>query len=213
MDLTDYCCSIKSVTLLLIERPRNHSSQIAALGPNDKPLSLSLPVHDPKWRFFWRMGPPPKKTKFPLLNMDAVIPSEIPEWSEVMDTWGNKMLDTLNTVSEMIALGFDLPVDTFSKKLFCGPHLLAPTGSDYSLYNKEGTVLAGFHYDLNFLTIHGKSRYPGLYIWTKEGKKMAVAVPEGCLLVQVTSCDKLSFKFSSRQGWKKRNLSLLFFRL
>ena len=109
-----------------------------------------------------------------------------------------------------------------------GPHLLAPTGSDLSGANrKAGTVLAGWHNDLNLLTIHGKSRctgpdapsptpspyrsssaplgtsprqrpqlappplcrrgrrrYPGLFVWLKDGTKMAVKVPPGCLLVQ-----------------------------
>jgi hypothetical protein len=52
-----------------------------------------------------------------------------------------------------------------------GPHLLAPTGSDLHTeqYGKLGTVLAGYHYDLNFLTIHGKSRFPGLNIWLRDG--------------------------------------------
>jgi isopenicillin N synthase-like dioxygenase len=38
--------------------------------------------------------------------------------------------------------------------------------------------------DLNFMTIHGKSRFPGLYVWTREGVKMPVKMPEGCLLIQ-----------------------------
>jgi isopenicillin N synthase-like dioxygenase len=38
--------------------------------------------------------------------------------------------------------------------------------------------------DLNLLTIHGKSRFPGLYIWTPQGKKLLVRIREGCLLVQ-----------------------------
>jgi hypothetical protein len=38
--------------------------------------------------------------------------------------------------------------------------------------------------DLNFMTIHGKSRFPGLFIWTREGKRVPVKVPDGCLLVQ-----------------------------
>jgi hypothetical protein len=50
---------------------------------------------------------------------------------------------------------------------------------------EKGTILAGFHYDLNFMTIHGKSRFPGLFLWTREGKKTQVAVPDGCLLIQV----------------------------
>lgn len=58
----------------------------------------------------------------------------------------------------------------------------------FSVEGAKGTILAGFHYDLNFLTIHGKSRFPGLYIWTREGKKTQVVVPDGCLLIQVASC-------------------------
>ena len=117
--------------------------------------------------------------------MDAVVPPEIPEWRFIMDAWGSKMLNALNVTAEMAAKGFGLPSDAFSSRLSYGPHLLAPTGSDYSISDGEGTVLAGFHYDLNFLTIHGKSRYPGLFVWTRSGRRVAVAVPDGCLLVQV----------------------------
>lgn len=36
--------------------------------------------------------------------------------------------------------------------------------------------------DLNFLTIHGKSRYPGLHIWARNtGKRLVASVPDGCL--------------------------------
>lgn len=47
-----------------------------------------------------------------------------------------------------------------------------------------GTVFAGFHNDLNFLTVHGKSRFPGLFIWLRDGTKVPVRIPEGCLLLQ-----------------------------
>ena len=67
---------------------------------------------------------------------------------------------------------------------FQGPHLLAPTGSDLRRHGQEGTVFAGYHYDLNFLTIHGRSRFPGLNIWLRNGQKMGVKVPVGCLLIQ-----------------------------
>jgi len=55
---------------------------------------------------------------------------------------------------------------------------------DLNIYNKVGTVLAGFHTDLNFMTIHGKSRFPGLYVWTSDDKKLLVRIRDGCLLVQ-----------------------------
>jgi hypothetical protein len=48
--------------------------------------------------------------------------------------------------------------------------LLAPTGSDLARFD-ENTVFSGVHYDLNFLTIHGKSNYGGLYIWLRNGQK------------------------------------------
>ena len=49
-----------------------------------------------------------------------------------------------------------------------GEHKLAPTGSDLNKFD-VGTVFAGYHYDFNFLTIHGKSRYPGLFAWLRTG--------------------------------------------
>jgi isopenicillin N synthase-like dioxygenase len=58
------------------------------------------------------------------------------------------------------------------------PHILAPTASDLVKYNKKDTILAGFHTDLNFLTIHGRSRYPGLHIWARNtGKRIPVRFP------------------------------------
>jgi len=66
------------------------------------------------------------------------------------------------------------------------PHILAPTASDLQKYGAKDTILAGFHTDLNFLTIHGRSRYPGLHIWARNtGKRIAVSIPAGnYLLVQ-----------------------------
>jgi isopenicillin N synthase-like dioxygenase len=72
-----------------------------------------------------------------------------------MDGWGGKMLEAVKTLAEMAAEGFGLPPDVFTSKMQNGPHLLAPTGSNYKDYSEEGTILAGFHTDLNFLTIHG----------------------------------------------------------
>ncbi|CAF1328409.1 unnamed protein product [Rotaria sordida] len=65
-----------------------------------------------------------------------------------------------------------------------GPHVLAPTGSDLARFGKLGTVLASFHSDIGFLTIHGRARFPGLFVWTREGKRLAVKVAQGCLLLQ-----------------------------
>lgn len=167
-----------------IERARNHCARMGAYGPDDKPISPCPPEFDKKWRFFWRIGPVPEKTEFPQLNSDPVIPPEFPEWKDTMNMWGGKMIDAIYTLSEMAAVGFNMPPDAFTSRMQFGPHLLAPTGSDFKKFNTTGHILAGYHYDLNFMTIHGKSRFPGLYVWTREGKKMTVNIPDGCLLVQ-----------------------------
>ncbi|URE12222.1 hypothetical protein MUK42_36998 [Musa troglodytarum] len=144
---------------------------------------------DPKWRYMWRVGPRPANTRFQELNSEPVIPEGFPEWKETMDSWGSKMIAAIEVVAEMAAIGFGLDKDSFTSLMkqgvrFQGPHLLAPTGSDLQRHGSLGTVFAGYHYDLNFLTIHGRSRFPGLSIWLRNGQKMEVKVPVGCLLIQ-----------------------------
>ena len=93
------------------------------------------------------------------------------------------MIDGCYTVAEMAAVGMGFERNIFTKMLDGGQHKLAPTGSDLVKYN-VGTIFAGHHYDFNFLTIHGKSRYPGLFAWLRTGEKFTVQVPEGHLLLQ-----------------------------
>ncbi|KAJ3111438.1 hypothetical protein HDU96_005698 [Phlyctochytrium bullatum] len=156
--------------------------RVSKMPETEKPLDFNGP--DPKWRFFWRIGSVPETTKFPQLNAEPVVPKALPHWTSLMNEWGTLLHDGVTVLAEMLAVGFDLPRDTFTKMTKNGPHLLAPTGSDLEKYGKVDTVLAGFHTDLNFLTIHGKSRFPGLHIWTKDGQKLLARVPDGCLLVQ-----------------------------
>jgi isopenicillin N synthase-like dioxygenase len=166
------------------ERARNHCARMKGLNDSERPLTECPPEKDHKSRFFWRIGPPPEDDAHRDLNMPPVVPKAFPNWAETMNGWGETILNTVKTVSEMAALGFDLPADTFTSKMHRAPHLLAPTGSDLKTFGKLGTVFAGYHYDLNFLTIHGKSRFSGLYVWTRDGRKMLVKVPDGCLLLQ-----------------------------
>ncbi|KAL2478469.1 2-oxoglutarate (2OG) and Fe(II)-dependent oxygenase superfamily protein [Forsythia ovata] len=139
---------------------------------------------DPKWRYMWRVGPRPSNTHFKELNSEPVIPEGFPDWKDTMDSWGHKMISAIEAVAEMAAIGFGLQKDAFTSLMKQGPHLLAPTGSDLRRHGQVDTVFAGYHYDLNFLTIHGRSRFPGLNIWLRNGQKMDVKVPVGCLLIQ-----------------------------
>jgi isopenicillin N synthase-like dioxygenase len=150
------------------------------MTPENKPLSVFPPEYDAKWRFFWNIGERPveRQNVYP-----KVVPEDFPEWEERMNTWGGRLLDGGFLAAEMAAIGMGLEPDTFTKMMEKGPHLLAPTGSDLAKW-PIGTNFAGFHYDLNFLTCHGKSRYPGLFVWLRDFRKIQVKVPEGCFLMQ-----------------------------
>jgi len=158
------------------------NERIATLDKENKPLPITGP--DPKWRFFWRIGDRPKEGGFEDLNAAPVIPKAFPQWERTMDGWGGLMLSAVTTCAHMAAIGFGLAPDALTSMMHQGPHLLAPTGSDLSQHGQKNVTLAGWHNDLNLLTIHGKSRYPGLHAWLRDGTKISVKVPDGCLLVQ-----------------------------
>ncbi|KAF2551838.1 hypothetical protein F2Q68_00036477, partial [Brassica cretica] len=81
--------------------------------PNEcKPHIPKGPDH--KWRYMWRVGPRPSNTRFKELNSEPVIPEGFPEWKEVMDSWGYKMISAVEVVAEMAAIGFGLPKDAFT---------------------------------------------------------------------------------------------------
>ena len=164
------------------EVPLPVDDRVATLGEDAKPTPVS--GADPKWRFFWRIGDAPTETAFPALAHPQVVPAAFPQWPSVMDSWGTGLLAACRTVTELLALGYGMERSTIARLLHEGPHKLAPTGTDMSKHGGLHTVMAGFHQDLNLLTIHGKSRYPGLYVWLRDGTKTAVVVPEGCLILQ-----------------------------
>jgi len=116
--------------------------------------------------------------------MPQVIPEGFPEWESVMNRWSSLLLQAVATVAELTAMGLGLEKHTITNMMKHAPHLLAPTGSNLNKHNQIGTALAGFHYDLNLYTIHGASRFPGLSIWLRDGSKVPVRVPKGCLLLQ-----------------------------
>ncbi|RDB28907.1 Gibberellin 20 oxidase 4 [Hypsizygus marmoreus] len=173
-------CAVDEPCLRIIER----------LDPTERPLDISAHSPDPKCRFFWKMTEkPPYETQFPGLSAPNVIPQaeELRErWPPIMEQWGKSMKNAVAILAEMTAIGLGLPAETFRDAGRYGPHILAPTASDLVKYGKKDTILAGFHSDLNFLTIHGRSRYPGLHIWARNtGKRIPVKIPPGnYLLVQ-----------------------------
>ena len=167
-----------------IEMARCHRELLEdlQLSDADTPVSPVEPVLDAKWRYMWKIGDRPQGAAddFPQVVPDA---EEYPDFELKMNTWGEKLHSATLTIAEMAALGMGAEKSAFTSRMEGGAHLLAPTGSDLEK-NDVGAIFAGFHYDISFMTIHGKSRYPGLYVWTRDWKKKAVKVPEGCLLIQ-----------------------------
>lgn len=164
------------------ETARNHALTVKDRFRNDVPDTPQPPPANGLWRFFWRVGE--IKGEDSKLLPPQVIPKGYPEWETTMDSWGYLMRNSVYTVSEMIALGYGWERNMLKDRMEGACQLLAPTGSDLSKYNQHKDILAGFHYDLNFITVHGKSRYPGLSVWTRDGTKMEVKVPDGCVLIQ-----------------------------
>lgn len=143
-------------------------------------------VPDPKWRYFWRIGSSNKNSEFEKLNSENVVPQKFEDtWEKTMNNWGEKMLTVIKKVTRLIEKGLNTKENELSDLLIGGSHLLAPTGTDISKHCALNTVYAGYHYDISFMTIHGKSRYPGLNIWLENGEKKTVKIPDGCLLIQV----------------------------
>ncbi len=173
------------VTPEKIERARDHFEKVKHLPQEDQPLSPFPPTVDMKWRYMWKIGKRPAEAND---DFPQVYPAGegFPDWEDKMNNWGGRLLNAGKTAAEMAAIGMGLEKDTFTKRMEGGAHLLAPTGSDLVRHD-VGTTLAGFHYDIAFLTIHGKSRYPGLYVWLRNWKKILVKIPKGCLLLQAGS--------------------------
>jgi len=142
--------------------------RIEKMDPENKPHFPS--GSDVKWRYFHPVGPRLADTKFPW-STEIVFPEGFIDWKEKMDNWGNKLLAVGETLAEMAAIGFGLPRNAFVDLMKYAPHLLAPTASDLNKYGTKDQVLAGYHQDLNFISLHGKSRYSGLHIWLRDGKK------------------------------------------
>ncbi|KAF7799285.1 hypothetical protein EIP86_010517 [Pleurotus ostreatoroseus] len=175
------------VTLENTEKPKCAVDEpclrvIENLAPSERPLDITAHSPDPKCRFFWKMSQkPPYETQFPGLNAPNVVPEPDAirqRWTPTMEKWGTSMKTAVENLAEMAAIGLGLSQGTFTDAGKYGPHLLAPTASDLVKYGTKDTILAGFHTDLNFLTIHGRSRYPGLNIWARNtGKRIPVKFP------------------------------------
>jgi hypothetical protein len=84
---------------------------------------------DVKWRYFWPVLSHAARDEGRVPELERVVPEGMPGWADVLEKWGCSLLDTVETVSELLALGYGLPEGTFTRLLRNGRHLLAPTGA------------------------------------------------------------------------------------
>lgn len=125
-------------TLENTEKPRctldkDCHALIASLDPSERPLDLTGEHKDPKSRFFWRMdgqqgpGEPEDlpadivdsgnsqqdaQARFAVLKAPNVIPKAFEAvWKDKMERWGGQMLQAVQDVNVMLAVGLGLPDD------------------------------------------------------------------------------------------------------
>lgn len=151
-----------------------------------QPDGQNLP--DLKERLFLRVRekgrPKDGETAWPQYNRSRYVPPGLGHLEEGADLLMVALLRIGLSLARMLALGYGLPEDTFTRLMEKAPHLLAPTGANMTRY-AHGTVLALAHYDFNGpFTLHLQSNCPGLIAWTADGIPFLVRVPEGCVLVQ-----------------------------
>lgn len=68
-------------------------------------MSVQPPVHDAKWRFFWKIGDRPTEWDD---GIPQTYPDDFPEWEEGMNKWGFQLLNTGLIAAEMAAIGMGL---------------------------------------------------------------------------------------------------------
>ncbi|PKA60362.1 hypothetical protein AXF42_Ash008421 [Apostasia shenzhenica] len=63
----------------------------------------SIPTgQDLKWRYMWRVGPRRANTLLKETNIEPVIPEAFPEWAEIMDPWGSKMIAAVEMLKDLM---------------------------------------------------------------------------------------------------------------
>lgn len=165
------------------EHPLDHSAWVARLRPEHQPLTVPGRP-DSKSRFMWAIGERPKRSCWPKINIRAKVPERFREIAGPLNIWGQCMLMAARDILQIVAIGLGLAPNRLSRMLENGPHILGPTGSDFT-DAVLGRVLAGLHYDFNVVTVHGQTDIRALVCWTRDGRPFLVEVPDGCLLAQV----------------------------
>ncbi|CAD8207667.1 unnamed protein product [Paramecium pentaurelia] len=140
----------------------------------DQPILID---RDPKWKYFW---PYRYDGQY---NPPQWVPKDFPNFERIMNKWQISLLRTTELVLEILSLAFNEKQDFFYNNMNKATHLLSPIGCDLQKH-QINTRFSGYHYDLNFITVHTKSRFPGLFVWLPNGKRVELRIPEQTVLLQ-----------------------------
>lgn len=173
------------------ESPVDQRRFVIKLNADQRPYWENL-TDDDKERVMFGVGWRPAHTRFPGLMPPTRIMVGHEEWCRTMNRWGKNMLSDTDMLLDVLAEHYGLPAKVFSTK--GGAHYVAPTGTRMNRFY-VGKVVVRLHSDMGLLTGHEKSiayfsksgkiaPCGGLIVWTADGRRVRVVVPEGCRLFQ-----------------------------
>jgi len=151
----------------------------------NRSLTLNPPTPERYWRYFWRIND--DRVKRDSLYLTEQQEPEFEGFAKTLNKAGGVMVESMETVSRMLEIGLGLGNGELTDRITTGNHILSPVGTCLDAYAQRSKALSSFHVDLNYITVHGKCRYPGLAIWLPNGNRIPVFTPPGSMLMQVGS--------------------------
>jgi isopenicillin N synthase-like dioxygenase len=123
-----------------------------------------------------------KNDKYQSVKSDDITPNN-ENWIKYAIPYENEMFRTINKIAYICAQEFNLPSSFFPNRMLNGPTTLASIRY-HAIDKKQNDVIKGFDCELSLLTAFGSSSYGGLNVWTRDGNKISIKIPDGCLLIQ-----------------------------
>ncbi|OGH60774.1 MAG: hypothetical protein A2848_03365 [Candidatus Magasanikbacteria bacterium RIFCSPHIGHO2_01_FULL_50_8] len=123
-------------------------------------------------------------SRFLPLNSIHANPAGVTPFADDLRACGESLIEVGLEVVRLLEIGLMLPEGRLQQLSHAGPHLLAPNATHLDEGVDIGDVANEVHYDLNMITLFGKSNAPGLYVWIDQKYRCSLSIPDGCVLVQ-----------------------------
>ena len=126
---------------------------------------------DPKERFMYIVG-----------HQYNIKVNELKHFESLSKSCGEKYIELTKFCLKILGSCYNLPKNFFEEKIDQASNILATTCYKYP--KKYVKVVAGKHRDVSFITLHIKATHPGLYLFSRKGKRFPAIVPKNCILIQ-----------------------------